>query len=73
MKVGITPLEVQVPEMAPIRNRISMAEVTSATFSFMACSKRLQGVLKNNIESAMQSAELRSRTTWLAPRMESLP
>ena len=69
----MTPLPVQVPEIAPMRNRMSMADVTSATFSLIAASNSFQGVLNTHIDRAMQTALAKSSATWLAPRMESLP
>ncbi len=73
MKVGMMPLAVHVPEIAPIRKSISMAEVTSETFFSISRVKASQGVLKIHIDSQMHTPDARSRATWLAPRMESLP
>ncbi len=73
MKVGTMPLMVQVPEMAPIKNRITMAVVTSPMLLWMASSNLCHGVLKSHMESQMQIPAENSRDTWLAPRMASLP
>ena len=67
------PLMVQVPEMAPIMKRMMMAEVTSPMLFPMASSKTFQGVLNSQTPSHTQMPAAISRTTWLAPRMESLP
>ena len=73
MKVGTTPLTIQVPEMAPIRNRITMAVVMSPTLDLMASSKSFQGVLYSHMLSHTQMPAANSRETCDAPRMESDP
>ena len=73
MKAGTMPLIVQVPEMAPIRNRMTIAVVTSPMLLFIASSKSFQGILKSHVERHTQIPALNSSDTWLAPRMASLP
>ena len=73
MSVGTTPLIVQVPDTAPIRKRMRMALPTSAMCPLMASSNFSQGIWKKRIDSQMQTPAEKSRTTWLAPRMASLP
>lgn len=63
MKVGITPLAVHVPEIAPIRKSIRMAVVTSDTFSLIAVSNADHGVLNIHIERAIQTALAKSSAT----------
>ena len=69
----MTPLIVQVPEMAPIRNRMTIAVVTSPILLLIASSKAFQGVLNSHIDRQMHTPAAKNRATWLAPRMESLP
>ena len=64
---------VHVPEIAPIRNRITIAVVMSPMLLLMASSNLDHGALKSHMDSQMQMPAAVSRETWLAPRMESLP
>lgn len=73
MNVGTIPLIVQVPEMAPMRNRMTRAVVTSPMLLFIASSKLSQGTLNIHIDSQTQTPAEKRRDTWLAPRMASLP
>ena len=50
-----------------------MAVVTSPMLLLMAYSKSFQGFLNSHIASHTQMPAEKSRATWLAPRMESLP
>ena len=73
MKVGTIPLMVQLPEMEPMRKRMTIAVVTSDTLPLMATSKSAQGTLKSHMASQTQIPAEKSRDTWLAPYMASLP
>ena len=73
MKVGTTPLIVQVPETPPMRKRMRVAPAMSEKFRPIAFSNSFQGVLKNNAASSTQTPDETSSATWLAPRMASLP
>ena len=73
MKVGTIPLIVHVPEIPPIKKRITMAVVTSPILPFIASSKSRHGTLKSHIASHTQIPAEKSKATWLAPRIASLP
>ena len=73
MKVGTIPLMVHVPEMAPIRNKMTIAEVTSPILLLMASSKSFHGILKSHVDNQTAIPAQNSNETWLAPKMASLP
>ena len=73
MKVGTMPLTVQVPEIAPIRNKMTMAVVTSPMLLLIVSSKSCHGTLNSHMASQMATPAEKSSATWLAPRMASLP
>lgn len=64
---------VQVPDMPPIRNNITIAVVTSPILLRIASSKSCHGFLKSHIASHTQIPAENSSETWLAPRIASLP
>ena len=57
MKVGTMPLTVQVPEIAPIRNKMTMAVVTSPMLLLIVSSKSCHGTLNSHMASQMAGAE----------------
>ena len=73
MKAGTTPLIIHVPEMAPIRKRIRIADATSPTFPAIAFSNSFHGVLYRHIDNATHTPAATRSATWDAPRMESDP
>ena len=73
MNAGTTPLMVQVPEMAPIRNRMTMAVVTSPTLLLMASSNSPHGTLNSHMDNHTHTPAAKSSVTWDAPRMEFDP
>ena len=53
MNVGTIPLTVQVPEIAPMRNRMTIAVVTSPMLLLIASSKSCHGTLNSHMASQM--------------------
>ena len=73
MNVGTIPLIVHVPEIAPIRNRMTMAVVTSPMLFLISSSKTSHGTLNSHIASQIAIPAENNNATWLAPRIASLP
>lgn len=73
MNVGMIPLIIHVPEMAPTIMRMKIADEMPLILFPTHSSNSVKGTLKKSIPNHMAMPDAASRATWLAPRMESLP
>ena len=71
--VGTTPLIIQLPDTAPIMNKISMAGPMALILSSMALFIRSHGTLNRIIPMATATPAAKSSAVWLAPSRASAP